>query len=155
MPTRCIVAGCNAASKFESGQGCSFHSFPKNERMRRKWTIAVKNQRKDWKGPIASSVLCSKHFEASCFENSTKSYQYRNQMGFPDAVPTIFLKAIDRFEPTPSSSSPRPAFQKCQHMSVSYYIASIRSYNKNYSQIIADFFNKYCYGWCPFYQFCN
>jgi len=132
MPTRCIVAGCNTASGFESGQGCSFHSFPKDEGVRRKWTIAVKNQRKDWKGPTASSVLCSKHFEDSCFENSIESYQYRDHMGFPavkhlkpDAVPTIFPKEIYRFEPTPSSSSPRPAFQKWQHMATE--IASIKS----------------------------
>ena len=54
MPTRYIVAGCNAASGIKSGQGCSFHSFLKDEGMRRKCTIAVKSQRKDWKGPNCS-----------------------------------------------------------------------------------------------------
>ena len=73
MPTRCIVAGCNAARGFESGKGCSFHAFPKDEGLQRKWTSAVKKQRSDWEGPTSTSVLCSKHFETSCFDTEGRS----------------------------------------------------------------------------------
>ena len=39
----------------------------------------------------------------------------------PDAIPTIFPKSIDRFEPPGSTSkAPRPAFEKRQQKSVSY-----------------------------------
>ena len=94
MPTHCTVAGCNAASGFESGKGCSFHAFPKDEGLRRKWTSAVKKQRSDWEGPTSTSVLCSKHFEVSCFD--TEGSRYGDPMGLPaakclkpDAIPKV------------------------------------------------------------------
>ena len=79
MSTSGIVAGSNAASRFESKNGCSFHVFPKDQGPRRKWTYVVKKQRSDWEGTTLSSVLYSKHFEAICFD--TAGSHYRDQMG--------------------------------------------------------------------------
>ena len=72
--------------------------------VRRKWTSAVNwKQRSDWEGPTSTSVLCSKHFEASCFD--TEGSRYIDQMGLtaakrlkPDAIHTIFPRSTDRFE---------------------------------------------------------
>ncbi|XP_067030157.1 uncharacterized protein [Acropora muricata] len=48
--------------------GVSMHYFPKNEVVRQKWIKFVRRHRKDFK-PSNSSVLCSVHFEDSCFEH--------------------------------------------------------------------------------------
>ena len=48
--------------------GVSMHYFPKNEAVRQKWISFVRRHRKDFK-PSNSSVLCSVHFEDSCFEH--------------------------------------------------------------------------------------
>jgi len=45
----------------------SLHAFPRDESLRKKWMKAVKQQRSNWNGPMANSVLCSKHFETACF----------------------------------------------------------------------------------------
>jgi len=130
VPTRCIVAGCNAASRLKSSQGCSFHSFPKDKGLRRLKVDHCSEESKE-RLERTKRELCVISYAPSTLEPAalkivaTESYQYKDRVGFlaakrlkPDAVPTIFPKAIDRFEPTQNSSSrPRPAFQKCQHMS--------------------------------------
>ena len=47
--------------------GVSIHYFPKNEAVGQKWVRFVRRHRKDFT-PSNSSVLCSVHFEDSCFE---------------------------------------------------------------------------------------
>ena len=48
--------------------GVSMHYFPKNEAVCQKWIRFVRRHRKDFT-PSNSSVLCSVHFEDSCFEH--------------------------------------------------------------------------------------
>jgi len=63
MPKRCIVAGCSTSSR----EGYSLHAFPRDESLQKNWIKAVKQQRCNWNGPMANSVICSKHFETACF----------------------------------------------------------------------------------------
>ena len=89
MPRRCVAAGCNTSS----GEGYSLHAFPRDEDLRKKWTRAVKQHRRNWEGPTANSLLCSKHFEQECF--AVEGSRYRDAVGIPakkrlkpDAIPT-------------------------------------------------------------------
>ena len=103
MPRRCVAAGCDSVS----GKGCSFHKFPKNEALRRRWVNAVKRQRSNWNGPSADSQLCSNHFAEDCF--ITDGVCFRETMGIktlkPDAVPTIFARSIDYLQASSSQST--------------------------------------------------
>ena len=106
MPRRCVAAGCDSVS----GKGYSFHKFPKDESLRRRWISAVKRQRSKWDGPSTDSQLCSKHFEADCF--ITEGVRFREEMGIPtvkrlkpDAVPTLFARSVDYLQASSSQSS--------------------------------------------------
>ena len=65
--------------------------------MRKKWADEVKRYRDKWE-PTEHSVLCSKHFEGSFFEQGTLLVQ---SLGLgkkkaclkPDAVPTLFSRS--------------------------------------------------------------
>ena len=48
--------------------GVSMHYFPKNEAVRQRWITFVHRHRNDFK-PSNFYVLCSVHFEDSCFEH--------------------------------------------------------------------------------------
>ncbi|XP_068712872.1 uncharacterized protein [Montipora foliosa] len=48
-------------------QGISMHYFPKDETLRKKWTLLVGVHRKDFV-PSKSATLCSVHFDQKCFE---------------------------------------------------------------------------------------
>ena len=121
MPRRCIAAGCDTVSE----KGYSFHKFPKNETMRRRWISAVKRQRSNWDGPSADSQLCSKHFTEDYF--ITEGVRFRDKMGIPalkrlkpDAVPTIFAKSVAYLQASSSQSSAtgRPLSQRRQQRAV-------------------------------------
>lgn len=75
------------------------------------WTKEVKKNRANWTGPTKCSVLCSEHFERTCFEEGPLR---RQQMGIPTkrplvlkkgAVPTIFKKASTATTEEPSTST--------------------------------------------------
>ena len=52
--------------------GISVFKFPKNEDLRKKWIAQVRRTRDKWNGPTSNSaVVCSDHFTADCFEDST------------------------------------------------------------------------------------
>jgi len=96
----------------------------------------VKQQRRNWNGPTANSVLCSKHFETACFALEGSCYQ--DAAGIPtkkrlkpDAIPTIFPKSIYGGSSGPSAPSQRPTSEKRQCKAVSILKdASTHSYNK-------------------------
>ncbi|XP_022101299.1 THAP domain-containing protein 10-like [Acanthaster planci] len=92
MPPTCIVAGCSNTTK----DGFSLHRFPSDPKFRRIWTAKVKLTRAKWSGPTEHSVICSAHFEPSCFDRNPNDQQHQFGIKFkamlrPDAVPTIFL----------------------------------------------------------------
>ena len=92
MVCRCVAAGCSNTNK----DGFSLLLFPKDANLRKKWADQVKRTRANWM-PTDHSVLCSKHFEDSCFEDSTRLSEAMGMKKMklrlkPNAVPTIFAK---------------------------------------------------------------
>ena len=105
--------------------GYSLHSFPKNETLRR-------NQRSNWDGPSASSLLCSKHFKEDCF--ATEGVRFRKALGVSaqkrlkaDVVPTVFVKTTDHVAANSSSYTPcsRPLSERREQRSVSMYMCVV------------------------------
>ena len=98
MVKTCVAAGCSNTNK----DGVSLHKFPQDRAqdrtLRKKWIDQVKRHRDKWE-PTDYSVLCSQHFEKSCFMPSPAlmlSLGVGKKKPFlkPDAVPTIFSKPI-------------------------------------------------------------
>ena len=74
-------------------RGNPFHGFPRKEKHKYRhqaWVRFVRKHRPNWSS-TNSSVLCSDHFDDSCF---TKNREIALRLGMkrklkPDAVPTI------------------------------------------------------------------
>lgn len=93
MVCRCVAAGCNKTHKDD---GVSLYLFPKDVALRKKWADQVKRTRDKWE-PTEHSVLCSDHFEDSCFEQDCKlsiamGLGKRKPRLKADAIPTLFDK---------------------------------------------------------------
>ena len=136
MPRRCVAAGCDSIS----GKGYSFHKFPKDETMRRRWVNAVKQQRSNWNGLSADSQLCFKHFEDDCF--ITEGFHFRDEVGIstvkclkPDAVPIVFARSVDYVQASSSQCSTpttRPLSERRHQRSVRQFPLSYRhAWNNN------------------------
>ncbi|XP_028614920.1 THAP domain-containing protein 2 [Grammomys surdaster] len=80
MPTNCAAAGC--AATYNKHINISFHRFPLDPTRRKEWVRLVR--RKNFV-PGKHTFLCSKHFEASCFDLTGQTRRLKM-----DAVPTIF-----------------------------------------------------------------
>lgn len=132
MPRRCVAAGCNSV---DGKIDCSFHKFPPDEAIRKRWIKAVKQQRSNWNGPSIYSLLCSKHFTNDCFQ--IEGIRFCDEVGLPtakrlkpDAVPTIFTRSTDYLECSSVSSTSKtkpptswPLAKKQQQKSVGLPIA--------------------------------
>lgn len=91
MPKRCVAAGCSNTSQ----DGFSLHKFPKDPQLRRIWTSKVKLTRTKWPGPSKYAVLCSAHFDDTCFDEEHRglysSFGLKRAAKLrPDAVPSKF-----------------------------------------------------------------
>ena len=66
----CVAGGPNLTNCENNSltPGISMHYFPKDETLRKKWTLFVKVHRKDFV-PSKSATLCSVHFDEKCFES--------------------------------------------------------------------------------------
>ncbi|XP_030042052.1 THAP domain-containing protein 2 [Microcaecilia unicolor] len=80
MPTSCAAFDCTSAWKKDSN--ISFHRFPLQAERRKQWIQQVNRQNFT---PSLHTFLCSKHFEASCFDRTGQTVRLRH-----DAVPTLF-----------------------------------------------------------------
>ena len=90
MVKRCVAAGCSNTYS----DNVSLFKFPKDPVLRQKWVKNVQRTRAQWSGPSEHSVLCSEHFDSSCFEPDS---ELASQMGIQkrkrlkdDAIPTLF-----------------------------------------------------------------
>ena len=88
----CVAAVCSN----KKSETVSLFNFPKDPELRQKWIQNVQRTGTEWKGPTQNSVVCSEHFESSCFE---ASYDLATKMGLqkrrklkPDTVPTILKR---------------------------------------------------------------
>ncbi|XP_072387136.1 THAP domain-containing protein 2-like [Diabrotica undecimpunctata] len=82
MVLSCSALNCTQRQK--TGTDISFHGFPKDSSLQKKWIIAIR--RENFK-PTKSSKICSKHFTADSF--ITSGWSSKKQLK-KDAVPSIF-----------------------------------------------------------------
>ncbi|XP_054755146.2 uncharacterized protein LOC129261122 [Lytechinus pictus] len=87
------MSHCDACEK-DGGNSFSIqvHSFPEDPQLCKKWIHAVQNVIEGWT-PKESSVICSKHFEDSCYKEPDPMLGRIGSMCRAlndDAVPTIF-----------------------------------------------------------------
>uniref|UniRef100_A0A8C4R2W2 THAP-type domain-containing protein n=1 Tax=Eptatretus burgeri TaxID=7764 RepID=A0A8C4R2W2_EPTBU len=76
-------AAINCSNQQTKGSGKTFHLFPRRSpNLLRQWILKVR--RKKWV-PSSRSVLCSDHFEESCFDRTGAVVRLKM-----DAVPTLF-----------------------------------------------------------------
>ena len=99
MVKRCVAAGCSNTYS----ENVSLFKFPKDPVLRQKWVKNVQRMRAQWSGPSEHSVLCSQHFDSSCFERDS---ELASQMGMQkrrrlkdDAVPTLFERPVAQMSP--------------------------------------------------------
>ena len=109
----CVAGGPNQNS-CKNGQfteGISVHQFPnkaKDGKRHRMWVRFVQRYRPNWQ-PSSSSVLCSFHFEDSCFTTNkavAELLKMRRKLQ-PDAIPTINLTAMEEDSNNAKSNSRR------------------------------------------------
>lgn len=67
MVNKCVAAGCSNTNS----DTVSLHKFPKDPTLRSQWEKQVQRTRAKWTA-TDSSLLCSEHFTADCFEADTK-----------------------------------------------------------------------------------
>lgn len=120
MMKRCVAANCSnkklqTVSLFNSPKTLNCAKMVKNVQ----WTRA------EWKGQTQNSVLCSEHFESSCFE---ASYDFTAKMGLqmrrklkPNAVPrdqwhNRHLNLMDLMMPVQADSIARGLLQVPQRV---------------------------------------
>ena len=105
MPSRCVAANCSNVVS----EGISLFTFPKDDHLRLEWTRQVQRTRADWRGPSATSVICSFHFLPECFDplpsiKESLGFKQRNKRKLlPQAIPTVFSR---KREGTPLQSLP-------------------------------------------------
>lgn len=98
-PRRCTITGCKSISGQTEHQGVTFHTFPLNPAIRKKW---MTNCKVDSSKNITKSVLvCSRHFRRADFQ-PLKNNKYFLKQG---AVPTIFPWGNLPYEDLPASPS--------------------------------------------------
>ncbi len=112
---RCVAGTLDNKSCCNNSKtkGINLHRFPKDPNINRQWVKFVRKRRPNFDPKLYSNpVLCSDHFEASCYTKSlagqlegfdtskTKKFLQR------DAVPTIYLVSTNK-EEKPKSPSKR------------------------------------------------
>ena len=112
MVCRCVAAGCSNTHK----DGVHLFLFPKEARLKKKWTDQVRRTR-DKRQPTEHSVLCRKHFEAHCFKPSLKLSESMGMMKMKPqleagAIPTLFNKPPTLKKPRLEESSDKPVAKK-------------------------------------------
>ena len=75
-------AAYNCTNRYSKESKCSFHRFPKNPEICKKWVLATK---RDNFAPSKFSVICSDHFIPANYINNGKKPILKS-----DAIPTVF-----------------------------------------------------------------
>ena len=94
MPYKCVAGGCSRTS----GNNVLLHHFLKINHLGKRWSAAVGRYREDWEGSTDMSMLCSMHFEATCYDGKTSLWvslgpaKKRRRLK-EGAVPTLFPNA--------------------------------------------------------------
>ncbi|XP_078495336.1 uncharacterized protein LOC144750166 [Ciona intestinalis] len=91
MP-HCVAVDCTNQYKGKKNADVSYHSFPKNKKIRKAWEIAVSR-----KNLPSDPYLCSDHFTQDCFDESSllkhtlmpNKYRIKRTLK-KNSIPTIF-----------------------------------------------------------------
>ncbi|XP_028278921.1 THAP domain-containing protein 6-like [Parambassis ranga] len=95
MVAECAAAKCRHKRSQESKQaGITFHTFPKDEVLRRKWCVAM-HRVEGWK-PAQWDVVCSIHFEDADFDRTGQTVRLRKGV-----IPTVFPNLPQHLQKTP------------------------------------------------------
>ncbi|XP_041935680.1 THAP domain-containing protein 6 isoform X2 [Alosa sapidissima] len=83
MPEHCAAHSCsNRRTIANRARGITFHKFPKDKDVRKKWEVAL---RREGFTASASSVLCSKHFKQGDFDRTGQTVRLRDGV-----IPSVF-----------------------------------------------------------------
>uniref|UniRef100_A0A667YSG8 THAP-type domain-containing protein n=1 Tax=Myripristis murdjan TaxID=586833 RepID=A0A667YSG8_9TELE len=83
MPEHCAAYSCaNRRTVASRAQGITFHRFPKDKYVRKKWEVALK---RDGFTASDSSVVCSEHFKQEDFDRTGQVVRLRDGV-----IPSIF-----------------------------------------------------------------
>uniref|UniRef100_A0AAQ4PZ14 THAP-type domain-containing protein n=1 Tax=Gasterosteus aculeatus aculeatus TaxID=481459 RepID=A0AAQ4PZ14_GASAC len=82
-PQHCAAYFCaNRRTIASRARGITFHKFPKDKRVRKKWEVAL---RRDGFTASDSSVLCCEHFKQSDFDKTGQIVRLRDGV-----IPSVF-----------------------------------------------------------------
>ncbi|KAI5706041.1 hypothetical protein M8J75_004328 [Diaphorina citri] len=95
MVKSCCAYGCTNRQK--TGSGITFHSFPSDVELKRKWVKAIRRQGFE---PSRHTVICSSHFSANDFVESSTFKRILK----PNVVPSIFSGFPSYYQPPPKKS---------------------------------------------------
>lgn len=104
MP-HCAAFGCHNEAKNKKDLSISFHSFPKDPKLREIWVKAVKRT-----SLPKDARLCSQHFTQDCFDDGVRltnelldgPCRFKNKLK-PGSIPTIFSHKQPTTHPRESS----------------------------------------------------
>ncbi|XP_046886576.1 THAP domain-containing protein 6-like isoform X2 [Hypomesus transpacificus] len=104
MPDHCAAYACsNRRTLANRARGISFHKFPKDKYMRKKWEVAL---RREGFTASDSSVLCSQHFKQGDFDRTGQIIRLRDGV-----IPSVFSFSVhlQRLEKGRTTSTSRRA----------------------------------------------
>ncbi|CAE1159863.1 unnamed protein product [Acanthosepion pharaonis] len=86
MAHHCCVPLCKNDARYDREKLLSFHSFPKDEKLRKEWTVKIRRD----EGPLfrirKHTKVCSAHFKASDFKRTLTGRRDLRK----GAIPSIF-----------------------------------------------------------------
>ena len=88
MPQHCCVPGCKKKVKEEDGVKISFHKFPEDRKLFRKWIVAIRRDVGKEFRVTDHTRVCSRRFKSSDYLTSLTG---REKSLKPTAVPSIFF----------------------------------------------------------------
>nr|KAF6503018.1 THAP domain containing 6 [Molossus molossus] len=135
----CSAIGCASRCLPNSKlKGLTFHVFPTDENIKRKWVLAMKrldvNAAGIWE-PKKGDVLCSRHFKKTDFDRSAPNIKLK-----PGVIPSIFdspshlqreKEAIDQLPPV-CTLGIKPATWVCALMELNPPPFGVRGKAKNF-----------------------
>ncbi|XP_034031425.1 THAP domain-containing protein 6 [Thalassophryne amazonica] len=92
MPEHCAAYSCsNRRTATDRARGITFHKFPKDKYVRKKWEVAL---RREGFTASNSSVLCCEHFKQGDFDRTGQTVRLREGV-----IPSIFSFPVDLQRP--------------------------------------------------------
>uniref|UniRef100_L7M2E7 Putative tick transposon n=1 Tax=Rhipicephalus pulchellus TaxID=72859 RepID=L7M2E7_RHIPC len=106
MPADCCVPLCTQRGcRDNAGNKVSFHSFPRDPVLRKKWLVAIKRDEEPSFTITKSKKVCSKHFEACDFIPHVVSGWHILR---DTAVPSVFPFSFSKNRKPPKKREPLP-----------------------------------------------